>query len=110
MRQKGHTSTVYRKKGMATAGPLAEGAKAKTPPEERACFICGKKDHLFRNCPLKVSPAADDDKSPPKGDKASSCGTMGYHTKEAYLEIQVNGHTITACSTQVVTSPFFCTP
>ena len=89
--QKGYTSTVCRKKGMSKAGPPAEGAKAKTPPEERACFICEKKDHLFRNCPLKVSPARDDAKSPPKGDNASSCGTMGHHTKEAYLEIQVNG-------------------
>ena len=76
---------------MPKARPPAERAKAKTPPEERACFICEKKDHLFRNCSLKVSPAADDAKSPPKGDKVSSCGTMGHHTKEAYLEIQVNG-------------------
>ena len=38
-----------------------------------------------------MSPAADDAKSPPKGDKAVSCGTMEHPTKEAYLEIQVNG-------------------
>ena len=89
--QKGHTSTACWKKGMPIAGPPAESAKAKTPPEESVCFICGKKDHLFRNCSLKMSPATDDAKSPPKGDKASSCGTMGHHTKEAHVEIQVNG-------------------
>ena len=52
--QKGHTSSVCRKNGAQKVAPAADGAKGRTPPEEKACFICGKKDHLFRNCPSKV--------------------------------------------------------
>ena len=89
--QKGHTSTVCRKKGAQKAAPAADGAKARTSTEERACYICGKKGHLFRNCPSKVSPVTEAAKAPAKGNQASSYGTLEYQTKEAYLKIQVNG-------------------
>ena len=45
----------------------------------------------FRNCLTKVSPVTEAVNAPTKGDKASTCGTMGHHTKEAYLKIEVNG-------------------
>ena len=77
--------------GVQKAGLPADGAKGKMPPEERTCYICEKKGHLFRNCPTKVSPVTEAVNAPTKGDKASTCGTMGHHTKEAYLQIEVNG-------------------
>ena len=60
------------------------------PPDEKACYICGKKGHFFRNFPCKVTRPAADVKGLEKVDKASSCGMMGRHAKEAYLEIEVN--------------------
>ena len=44
----------------------------------------------LQSCPMKVTVEVDDDKLPTKDDKPSSSGTLGHHTKEAYLEIQVN--------------------
>ena len=43
-----------------------------------------------RNCSSKVSPVTEAAKAPAKSNQASSCGTLGYHTKETDLEIQVN--------------------
>ena len=67
---------------MQKAGPALDGAKVKKLLEKKTRFSCGKNSHLSRNCSMKVAAMV--------GDKASSCGTLGYHMKETYLEIQVN--------------------
>ena len=59
---------------------------AKVPPDEKACYICGKKGHFFR----MAQPAADY-KGSEKVEKVSSFGTIGRHANETYLEIEVNG-------------------
>ena len=56
----------------------------------RSC-ICGLTGHFFRDYPLKVTQPVKDGKDANKVDKAITYGTLGQHTKEAYLEIEVNG-------------------
>ena len=68
-----------------------EGAGIRVLTEKKACYFCDLSSHFFRDCPLKVTQPVEDGKDANKLDKAITCGSLGRHTKEAYLEIEVNG-------------------
>lgn len=70
---------------------MLDGAKAKPSPEEKASYLCEKKDHLFRNCLSSVKLSVTEKQQREKTDKDSSCGTLGHHSKEARLKTEVNG-------------------
>ena len=68
-----------------------EGVGVRVPTEKKASYICDLRRHFFRDCPLKVTKPVKDEKDANKVDKVITCGTLGRHTNEAYLEIEVNG-------------------
>ena len=88
--QNGHTSVVCRKYSRQRTGSASDFRKANVSPDEKACYICGKKGHFFRSCPCKVTQPSADDKGLKRVDNASSCGTMERHAKDDYFEIEVN--------------------